>query len=412
MPRPDPYIAAIDVGSSKIGVLIGQRTEDGSLEVVGKGSAPNRGSRKGNVVNVESTVAALKTAVEEAEVMAGVEVSRAYVGVAGSDIRSVNSRGMVSVARSERGIARQDIARVLEAAQSAALPSDREILHAIVREFIVDEQEGISEPLGMQGSRLEASLHLVTGNHTRTKTLLTCINRGGIEVAEMVFEPLATAEAVMTHDERELGALLVDVGSGTTEYALFIEGEVLISAVLPIGSGHFTNDIAMVLRTPFAEAERLKVQHGCCLEGLLSAQEGVSVPAVAGGPARVVPKRELCEIMQPRAEELLSLIRQDLDRNGVAECLRGGVVLTGGGAKLDGLPELGEQVFNCSVRYGLPQGLGGLVDVISSPAWCTASGLLLYGRAAEKDEKRGNKRSSFSVRQMMGSLRSMFSDLV
>lgn len=412
MPKPDPYIAAIDVGSSKIGVLIGMRTEEGTLEVVGKGSAPNRGSRKGNVVNVEATVEALKQAAEEAEVMAGVEVSRAYIGVAGTDIRSVNSRGMVSVSRSDREISRQDISRVLEAAQSAALPSDREILHAIVREFIVDEQEGIAEPLGMQGSRLEAAVHLVTGNQTRSKTVLTCINRAGIEAAEMVFEPLATAEAVMTHDERELGSLLVDVGCGTTEYALFIDGEVFISAVLPIGSSHFTNDIAMVLRTPFAEAERLKVQHGCCLDGLLSAQEGVSVPAVAGGAARVVPKRELCEIMQPRAEELFSLIRQDLDRNGAAECLRGGVVLTGGGAQLDGLPELAEQIFNCSVRYGLPQGLGGLVDVISSPAWCTASGLLLYGRAAEDDSRRSNKNAPFSVRHVMGSLRSLFSDLV
>ena len=412
MPKPDPYIAAIDVGSSKIGVLIGQRTEEGNLEVVGKGSAPNRGSRKGNVVNVEATVEALKQAAEEAEVMAGVEVSRAYVGVAGTDIRSVNSRGMVSVARSDREITRQDIDRVLEAARAAALPSDREILHSIVREFIVDEQEGIADPLGMQGSRLEAAVHLVTGNQTRSKTLLTCINRAGVEAIEIVFEPLATAEAVMTHDERELGVLLVDIGSGSTEYALFIDGEVLISAVLPIGSSHFTNDVAMVLRTPFAEAERLKVQHGCCLEGLLSAQEGVSVPAVAGGPARVVPKQELCEIMQPRAEEMFSLIRQDLDRNGAAECLRGGVVLTGGGAQLDGLPELAEQIFNCSVRYGLPQGLGGLVDVISSPAWCTASGLLLYGRAAEDDSRRKNKNAPFSVRDVMGSLRSLFSDLV
>ncbi len=412
MPKPDRYIAAIDVGSSKVGILIGQRTEDGSLEVVGKGSAPSRGSRKGNVVNVESTVDALKRAAEEAEVMAGVEISRAYVGVAGIDIRSVNSRGMVSVARSDREIARQDIERVLEAAQAAALPSDREILHAIVREFVVDEQEGIADPLGMQGNRLEAAVHLVTGNQTRSKTLLTCINRAGIEVAEMVFEPLATAQAVMTHDEKELGALLIDIGSGTTEYALYLEGEVLISAVLPIGSSHFTNDLAMVLRTPFAEAERLKVQHGCCLEGLLSDREGVSVPAVAGGPPKVVAKRELCDIMQPRAEELLTLVRQDLDRNGAADGLRGGVVFTGGGAQLDGLPELAEEIFNCSVRYGLPQGLGGLVDVISSPSWCTASGLLIYGRTAEEEHERSGKRAPFSVRQMVGNLRSMFADLV
>ncbi len=412
MPKKDPYLAAIDVGSSKIGILIAQHTDEGGLEVVGKGSAPNRGSRKGNIVNVEATVEALKQAVEEAEVMAGVEISGAYVGVAGSDIRSVNSKGMVSVARGDREITRQDIDRVLEAAQAAALPSDREILHAIVREFVVDEQEGIADPLGMQGSRLEAAVHLVTGNQTRARTVLTCINRAGIEAIEIVFEPLATAHAVMTHDERELGTLLIDIGSGTTEYALYIEGEVLISAVVPVGSSHFTNDLAMVLRTPFAEAERLKVQHGCCMDGLLSDQEGVSVPAVAGGPARVVPKRELCAIMQPRAEELLTLVRQDLDRNGAADCLRGGIVLTGGGAQLDGLPELAEQVFNCAVRFGLPQGLGGLVDVISSPTWCTASGLLLYGRTAEAQEARNARRSPFSVKQMVGNLRSMFADLV
>jgi cell division protein FtsA len=412
MAKPQSYYVGIDIGSSKVGVLIGQVDEQGALEVVGKGLAPNRGTRKGNIVNVEATVDALKAASEEAEVMAGVEISRAYVGVAGADVRSVNARGMVWVARRDREIGRPDIDRVLEAAKSAALPSDREILHAIPQEFLIDEQGGIADPLGMLGSRLEVTVHLVTGNMTRTKTLLTCVNRAGIEVVEMVFEPLATAAAVLTPDERELGVLLVDIGGGTTEYALLTDGEIYHSAVLPIGAGHFTNDLAMVLRTPFAEAERIKTRSGCCLASLVADAEGVSVPSVAGGAARVVPKRELCEILQPRAEELFGLVRDDLRKHGWEEGLRGGVVLTGGGAQLDGLLEMAEEIFDSGVRYGLPRGLGGLVDVISSPSWTAASGLLLYGRGREESRERRTRRAGFSVKSVMGSLRGMFEDLL
>jgi cell division protein FtsA len=256
-------------------------------------------------------------------------------------------------------------------------------------------------------------VHLVTGNITRSRTLLTCVNRAGIEVVEMVFEPLATAEAVLSPDERELGVLLVDIGAGTTEYALFSEGEIQYSAVAPIGAGHFTNDLAMVLRTPFAEAERIKVKQGCCLPSMVGEEDGISVPTVAGGGSRVVPKRELCEILQPRAEELFNLLRDDLRKHSTDEGLRGGMVLTGGGAQLDGLLELAEQVFDAGVRYGLPRGLGGLVDVISSPTWSTASGLLLYAQAAEETQgKVQKKRSGFSVRGVVGSLRGMFSDLL
>jgi cell division protein FtsA len=412
MAKTEPYFVGIDIGSSKVGVLIGQKNDKGDLEVVGKGLAPNRGTRKGNIVNVESTIEALKAASEEAEVMAGVEISRAYVGVAGADVRTVNARGMVSVARKDREITRQDIQRVLEAAQSAALPSDREILHAIPQEFIVDEQGGIADPLGMLGSRLAVTVHLVTGNITRTKTLLTCVNRAGVEVVAMVFEPLATAEAVLTPDERELGVLLVDIGAGTTEYALLADGEIQHSAVLPVGAGHFTNDLAMVLRTPFAEAERIKTRQGCCLASMVTDEEGISVPTVAGGASRVVPRRELCEILQPRAEELFGLVRDGIGKSGYEEALRGGVVLTGGGAQLDGLLEMAEQIFDAGVRYGLPRGLGGLVDVIGSPSWATASGLLLYGMAAEASQGKARKRGGFSMRELMGNLRGMFSDLL
>ncbi len=411
MPNVDDYLVGIDIGSSKVGVLIGHRDPERGPEVVGKGVAPNRGTRRGNIVNVEQTVEALKQASEEAEVMAGVEISRAYVGLAGADIRSVNSRGMVSVARRDREITRQDIRRVLEAAQSAALPSDREVLHTIPQEFLVDEQGGIADPLGMQGSRLEVAVHLTTGNITRTKTLQTCVNRAGIEVIETVFEPLATADGVLSDDERELGVLLVDIGSGGTEYALFSDGEVQHSAVLPIGASHFTNDLAMVLRTPFAEAERIKIKFGCCLETMIDDSDGVTVPAVAGGAERLVPKRELCEILEPRAAELLSLIRADLAKNGWDESLRGGVVLTGGGVQLDGLLELAEQIFSSTVRYGLPQGLGGLVDVINSPTWCTASGLLLYGYENERNRHK-TRRRTFTVRRFIGTLRGVFSDLL
>ncbi|HEX9737282.1 MAG TPA: cell division protein FtsA [Thermoanaerobaculia bacterium] len=411
MARPDPYLVGIDVGSSKVGVLIGQRGDAGGVEVVGKGLAPNRGTRRGNIVNVEQTVDALKQAAEEAEVMAGVEISRAYVGIAGSDVRSINSRAIVSVSRRDREITRQDVKRALDAAQAAALPADREVLHAVPQEFVVDDQGGINEPVGMLASRLEVAVHLVTGNGARTKTLQTCVNRAGIEVVELVFEPLATATAVLTPDERELSVLLIDVGGGGTEYSLFAEGAVQHSAVLPIGASHFTSDLAMVLRTPFAEAERLKTRYGCCLESLIDEDQGVTVTAVAGGPKRLVPRRQLCEILQPRAEELLTLIRDDLARNGWDDALRGGVVLTGGGAKLDGLLEIAQQLFGATVRYGMPRGLGGLVDVINSPTWASASGLLLYGLVAEEHRGRA-RRQPFTVKRMIDKVRGVFSDLL
>jgi cell division protein FtsA len=412
MAKADDYLVGIDVGSSKVAVLIGKRDPRGGLEVAGRGQAPNRGMRRGSIANLEATVEALRAASEEAEVMAGVEVSRASVGIAGADVRSVNVRGMVSVTRKDREIGRPDIQRALEAAQSAALPSDREILHALPQEFVVDEQSGISDPLGMLGSRLEVQAHLVTGQTARSRTLLTCVNRAGIEVSEMVFEPLAIAEGVLTPDERDLGVLLVDIGAGTTGWALFEDGEPRHTGVLPVGAGHFTNDLAMVLRTPYAEAEKIKLKDGCCLRSMVNEDEGISVPTVAGGAPRVVPRREICEILEPRGEEMLSLVREELARGGWDGSLRGGVVLTGGGAQLEGLLELGAQVFDASVRYGLPQGLGGLVDVLTSPTWATAAGLLRWAAAAEPSAARAPRRSGFRMKNIVGNIRSVFSDLL
>jgi len=412
MPKMDDYLVGIDIGCAKVGVLIGHPAEDGTVEVVGRGKSRNRGSRKGNIVNVDATVAALKEATEEAEVMAGVEISRGYVGVAGTDVRSVNSRGMVSVSRKDGEISEGDVRRVLDGAKSAALPSDREVLHAIPQQFMIDDQHGIADPLGMQGKRLEVAVHLVTANVTRLKTLVNCVNKAGIEVIGPVFEPLATAEAILTHDERELGVLLLDIGSGTTEYAVFADGEIEHSAVLAVGATHFTNDLAMVLRTPWNEAEDIKRKYGCCLPGMVNQGEGVSVPTVAGGPPRVVPKPQLCDILQPRANELLSLVREDLIKFGYEESLRGGVVLTGGGSQLDGLLEMSEEIFDCGVRYGLPRGLGGLVDVINSPAWCTASGLLLHALSERQASANRSKGNVFNIRGVVGRVRGMFSDLL
>ncbi|MGH7337691.1 MAG: cell division protein FtsA, partial [Myxococcota bacterium] len=298
MAKADEYVVGIDVGSSKVAVLIAKRDGRGGLEVAGRGLAPNRGTRRGNIVNLEATVEALKAASEEAEVMAGVEIARATVGIAGADVRAINVRGMVSVTRKDREIGKAEIQRALDAAQSAALPSDREIVHALPQEFVVDEQGGISDPLGMLGSRLEVQAHLVTGQTARSRTLLTCINRAGIEVAEMVFEPLALAESVLTPDERDLGVLLVDAGSGTTSWAHLEDGSPRHSGVLPVGAGHFTNDLAMVLRTPYAEAEKIKLRDGCCLASMVAEEDGISVPAVAGGAPRVVPRKEISEILQ------------------------------------------------------------------------------------------------------------------
>ncbi len=410
MTKQEKCLVSVDVGSSKVGVLIGKPGEDGEIEVVGQGEASNRGTRRGNIVNVEATVAALRRATEEAEMMAGYEVESAYVGVAGNDIRSVNSRAMVSVSRKDREIRPTDIQRVLEASQAAALPSDREILHAIPQEFVVDDQGGISDPLGMLGSRLEVSVHLVTGHTTRSKTLLTCVNKAGIRVRELVFEPLASAEAVLRDEERDRGVLLIDIGSGTSGYALYAEGEVQHSGVSPIGASHFTNDLAQVLRTPFEEAERLKVRSGSCLQSLIGDEEGISVPAIGGGATHVVRRRELCEILQPRAEELFGLILEDLHRVGRADSVRGGIVLTGGGAQLNGLLELSEQMFGSAARYGLPERFRGLSQVIESPTWSAAAGLLRYAWIAETAP--GRKRERVSVRSVVNSLRGMFTDLL
>jgi cell division protein FtsA len=397
------HLVAVDIGSSKVAVLVGKRADQGGVVIIGKGVAPSSGTRKGSIANVETVVEALKHASAEARLMSGVDISRAYVSFSDPDVRSISSHGVISITANE--ITHRDIRRVLEAAKSGALSLDREVVH-ILPQFIVDDQSGIVDPVGMPGSRLEVSAHLVTANINRMRTLLSCINRAGIEVAEFVFEPLAAAEALCTSDERELGVFIIDIGAGTTQLAYFSEGELQYCAVIPIGAGHFTSDLSMVLRTPLSEAERLKVTQGCCLPSMVTDEENI-----AGGDSRVVSKRELCEILQPRAEELLHLIRMDLIRHTANCSLRGGVVLTGGGANLDGLLALAEQIFDSGVRYGLPRGLRGATGTINNMSWSTVSGLLLFAAAAEANRRQGQpKPSGFSVRNVMSGLRGMFLD--
>jgi cell division protein FtsA len=388
MAKPESFLVACDIGSSKICVLIGEQNAHGSLDVIGKGAAINRGTRKGNIVNVDTTIEAIKRAAEEAEIMAGVQISRAWVGVSGSNVRSFNSRGVVAVAGKDREINRDDVARVIAAARGVQIPQDHEVVHVVPRDFTVDGQDGVGDPVGMVGQRLEADVHVVTAPVAVTQNVVTCMNKAGIEVVQLILEQFAAAEAVLTPDEKELGIALVDIGGGTTELAVYHRGSIAHTAVIPIGGDHFTNDLAVVLRAPITDAERIKKKFGCALRSAVGEDEMVEVPMVGGRAPKLCPRTTLAEILQPRAEELLGLVREDLQRLGLEKEIRSGVVLTGGGAELEGLVEVAEGIFEGPVRRGVPSGVGGLVDVVSRPEWATATGLLLYGHRNKPKRRR------------------------
>jgi cell division protein FtsA len=381
MGKPESFIVSCDIGSSKVCVLIGEVNARSGLDILGKGSTGHRGSRKGNIINVDATVEAIKRSAEEAEIMAGAQITRAYTGLSGSAVRSFNSRGVVAVSGKGREISREDISRVVDAAKSVQVPQDQEIVHAIPREFSVDGQDGIADPLGMVGARLEANVHIVTAPIAVAQNLAACMNKSGIEVVELVLEQFAAAEAVLTRDEKELGVCLADIGGGTTEIAVYVKGAIAHTAVLPVGGEHFTNDLAVVLRTPIPDAERIKKKSGCALRSAVAEEDMVEVPMVGGRNPKLCPRTMLAEILQPRAEELMALIRDEVRRTGLDVDLRSGFVLTGGGSELEGLLEVAETVFDGPVRRGVPSaGIGGLVDVVSRPEWSVATGLLLYGQ--------------------------------
>jgi len=379
MPKADNYIVGLDIGTSKVCVLVGELTDRGQLELIGKGTAPMRGTRKGNIINLDQAIDAVKKAVDEAEVMAGLQIDSVFVGVSGDHIRSVNSRGVVSVTGKHKEISAEDIDRVIEASKSINIPGELELLHVVPREFVVDGQDGIHDPLGMTGSRLEANVHIVTGARTHNQNILTCVNKAGIAVQEMVLEQLAAAESVLTPDEREMGVLLMDIGAGTTDYAVFLEGNVVHTNVLPVGAGHFTSDISVVLRTPMEDAERIKKRYGCALSSLVTSDDPIEVPTVGGRAAKIVSRAELTNILEPRAAELAKLVYRDIEKVGLDREIRSGVVLVGGGAEMDGMVEMIEQVFDQQSRKGMPRGFGGLSDTVNGPEWAAATGLLLWG---------------------------------
>jgi cell division protein FtsA len=374
----DNLIVGLDIGTSKIVAIVAEVAADGSFGVVGLGSQPSRGLKKGVVVNIDATMASIQRALEEAEVMANCRISQVYTGVAGSHIRSLNSSGMVAIKEKEVGEA--DVDRVMETAKAVAIPNDQQILHILPQEFIVDGQDGIREPLGMSGVRLEVKVHIVTGAVSAVENIVKCVRRCGLTVQDVILQPLASATAVLNDDEKELGVCLMDIGGGTTDIAVFAGGAIRHTAVIPIAGDQVTNDIAMTLRTPTKEAEELKVRHGCALRQLADPAEIVEVPGVGERGPRKLSRQTLAEVIEPRIEELYGLVQQELRRSGFEELLSSGLVLTGGTAQLAGMVELGEEVFHLPVRIGLPAYSGALADVVRNPRYATAVGLLIEGR--------------------------------
>ena len=376
MARKEELIVGLDIGTTKICALVAAQ-RDGEIDVVGIGTHPSKGLRKGVVVDIDATVDSIKRAVEEAELMADCEITSVYAGIAGGHISGMNSHGIVAV--KEQEVRPSDVRRVIDAAKAVAIPMDREVIHVIPQEFIIDGQDGIREPLGMSGVRLEAKVHIVTAAVTSAQNIVKCANQAGLNVVDIVLEPLASAEAVLTDDERELGVCLIDIGGGTTDIAVFGEGSIQHTSVLGLGGYHLTNDVAVGLRTPFEDAERIKIRFGMASSRYLASDDVITVPSVGGRRPREMSRKLLCEIIEPRMDEILTLVRQELVKAGLEGRMPSGVVLTGGCAALEGLQELAEEIFEVPVRIGVPSRVGGLQDVVRSPMYATAVGLVRFG---------------------------------
>ncbi len=371
-------IVGLDIGTSKVVAIVGEIGADGQIEIIGIGSSRSRGLKKGVVVNIDSTVQSIQRAVEEAELMAGCEIHSVYAGIAGSHIRALNSHGIVAIRDSE--VSAGDIDRVIDAARAVAIPADQKILHILPQEFVIDNQEGVKEPIGMSGVRLEAKVHIVTGSVSAAQNIVKCVRRCGLEVDDIILEQVASSYSVLTDDERDLGVCLVDIGGGTTDIAVFTDGAIHHTAVIPIAGDQVTNDIAVALRTPTQHAEDIKVRFACALTQLANPDETIEVPSVGDRPPRRLARQTLAEVVQPRYEELFSLIQAELRRSGFEDLIVAGVVLTGGSAKMEGAAELAEEIFHMPVRIGMPQHVSGLADVVRNPIYATGVGLLLFGR--------------------------------
>lgn len=405
------FVVGLDIGTTKICCIVGELIEAGPnpvIDIIGIGTAPSVGLRKGVVINIDSTVESITKAVEEAELMAGVEITSVYTGIAGGHIKSFNSTGMVAV--KDKEIRESDVQRVIDAAKAIAIPLDREVIHVMPQEYIIDGQSGIRDPIGMTGVRLEGTVHIVTGAVSSAQNIIKCANKAGLNVQEICLEPIASAAAVLTEDEKELGVILVDIGGGTSDLCIYKNGAIVHTGVLAVGGNHVTNDIAMGLRTPQGEAEKLKIAYGCAMATMVRADETIEVPGVGGRKSRSVPRRLLAEIIEPRIEEMFSLIHREVQASGHAEMLSGGVVLTGGSSLLEGMPEMAEFIFDMPVKRGVPLGMGGLRDVVNSPKYATGVGLLKFGG-------RTGSKAKFQIREkniydkVRGSMRSWIRDL-
>jgi cell division protein FtsA len=401
-------IVGLDIGTTKICAVVGELTP-GGVDIVGIGTSPSTGLRKGVVVNIEQTVQSIKKALEEAELMAGCDIRSVYAGIAGSHIKGFNSHGVIAVKGGEVGP--KDVDRVIDAAKAVAIPLDREVIHILPQEYIVDDQRGIADPLGMAGVRLEVKVHIVTGAVTSAQNIVRACHRSGLDVADIVLESLASSRAVLTDEEREIGVALVDVGGGTTDVAIFSKDSIKNTSVLALGGTNLTNDIAFGLRTPMAAAERIKIKHGCALAEMVDPEEYIEVPSVGDRAPRRLSRQVLAEICEPRVEEILGLVDQELVRTDYKNKIAAGVVLTGGTSLIEGLQELGDQIFNVPTRIGHPRGVGGLKDVVSSPVYATAVGLLMYGARKEGTEQRFRIREENVFGRILGRMRKWFVDV-
>jgi cell division protein FtsA len=391
-------IVGLDIGTSKVVAIVGEMSLSDGIEVIGIGSCRSRGLKKGVVVNIESTVQSIQRAIEEAELMAGCEIHSVYAGIAGSHIRSLNSHGIVAIRDNEVTIG--DIDRVIDAARAVAIPADQKMLHILPQEFVIDNQEGIKEPIGMSGVRLEAKVHMVTGAVSAAQNIVKCVRRCGLDVDDIILEQLASSYAVLTEDEKELGVCLVDIGGGTTDIAVFTEGSIHHTSVIPIAGDQVTNDIAVALRTPTQHAEDIKVRFACALTQLANPDETIEVPSVGDRPARTLARQTLAEVVEPRYEELFTLVRSELQRSGFEDLIAAGMVLTGGSSKMEGVIELAEEIFHMPVRVGVPQYVTGLSDVVKNPIYSTGVGLLLFGQR--------QARESTHVSQLDNGIRGIF----
>ena len=376
MTKKSEMVVGLDIGTTKICAIVGE-VKEGGIDIVGIGTHPSKGLKKGVVINIEQTVNSIKKAIDEAELMAGCEINAVYAGIAGSHIRGFNSHGVVAI--KEKVVRDADVRRVIDAALAVAIPPDREVLHVLPQEYIIDEQGGIREPLSMSGVRLQANVHIVTGAVASAQNIVNCTQQCGLNVSDIVLEQLASAEAVLSEDEKELGVALIDIGGGTTDIAIFTNGSIVHTGVLAIGGHHLTNDIALGLRTPSEHAEKLKTKYGAAMVSMVHKDETIEVPSIGTRPSRVMSRQILCEIIEPRVEEIFELVKREIEKTGYEDLLASGVVITGGSTLLPGTAELAEEVIGLPVRGGVPRGVGGLVDVVKSPMFATGVGLALYG---------------------------------